>query len=138
MRIAGRLVALRPHGKTTFAHLEDATGRIQLYFRRDELGDAAYAVLWYGPIFSAWRTDRFTGYRTQPQPKGDPLESWGGPSAVWWTLKPVGTGGPGGGGGTVEPRGTPAAAWIGIAAGVVIIIAAIVLGRRRRGEEEEA
>jgi lysyl-tRNA synthetase class 2 len=42
--LAGRLVALRGHGKTTFAHLEDATGRIQLYFRRDELADAYEVV----------------------------------------------------------------------------------------------
>ena len=42
--LAGRLVALRPHGKTTFAHLEDASGKIQLYFKGDELGDQ-YAVL---------------------------------------------------------------------------------------------
>jgi lysyl-tRNA synthetase class 2 len=41
-RLAGRLVALRLHGKTTFAHLEDPSGRIQLYFKRDELGDARY------------------------------------------------------------------------------------------------
>ncbi|MGH7522614.1 MAG: lysine--tRNA ligase [Gemmatimonadales bacterium] len=38
--LAGRLVALRPHGKTTFAHLEDSSGKIQLYFKGDELGDA--------------------------------------------------------------------------------------------------
>ena len=38
--LAGRLVALRPHGKTTFAHLEDASGKIQLYFKGDEIGDA--------------------------------------------------------------------------------------------------
>jgi len=38
--VAGRLVAVRGHGKTTFAHLADASGRIQLYFRRDDLGDA--------------------------------------------------------------------------------------------------
>ncbi|MGZ8652702.1 MAG: hypothetical protein ACXWX5_11090, partial [Actinomycetota bacterium] len=79
-----------------------------------------------------WRSDSFTGYRSQPQPNGDPLESWGGPSAVWWTLKPVGAGGT-----STEAKGIPAAAWIGILAGVVIIIAAIVLGRRRRSEEEE-
>ena len=51
--------------------------------------DRAYAIMWYDPIFSAWRTDRFTGYRPQPQPKGDPLESYGGPSKVWTTLRPV-------------------------------------------------
>ena len=43
--LAGRLVAMRPHGKTTFAHLEDASGKIQLYFKIDELGADAYAAL---------------------------------------------------------------------------------------------
>ena len=43
--LAGRLVALRPHGKTTFAHLEDQSGKIQLYFKGDELGAELYAVL---------------------------------------------------------------------------------------------
>ena len=43
--LAGRLVALRGHGKTTFAHLEDLSGRIQLYFRLDQLGEDAYAVV---------------------------------------------------------------------------------------------
>ncbi len=45
VRVAGRIVAFRGHGKTTFAHLEDATGRIQLYFRRDDLGEALYEVV---------------------------------------------------------------------------------------------
>ena len=38
--LAGRLVAWRGHGKTIFAHLSDPSGRIQLYFRKDVLGDA--------------------------------------------------------------------------------------------------
>ena len=37
--VAGRVVALRHHGKTCFAHLMDQTGRIQLYARTDQLGD---------------------------------------------------------------------------------------------------
>ncbi len=45
VRVAGRLVALRGHGKTTFAHLEDPTGRVQLYMRRDELGPDPYEVV---------------------------------------------------------------------------------------------
>ena len=45
VRVAGRLVAWRGHGKTAFAHLADAAGRIQLYFRKDELGDATWAHL---------------------------------------------------------------------------------------------
>jgi lysyl-tRNA synthetase class 2 len=44
-RLAGRLVALRPHGKTTFGHLADGAGRIQLYFKRDTLGDALYELV---------------------------------------------------------------------------------------------
>ncbi len=42
--VAGRIVALRSQGKTTFLHLEDASGRIQVYLRRDTLGDS-YALL---------------------------------------------------------------------------------------------
>ncbi len=45
VRVAGRVVAWRGHGKTAFAHLADASGRIQLYFRRDELGDDVFARL---------------------------------------------------------------------------------------------
>ena len=37
--VAGRIVALRHHGKTCFAHLMDHTGRVQLYARADQLGD---------------------------------------------------------------------------------------------------
>src|SRR5207253_6056095 len=37
--LAGRIVALRHHGKSCFAHLMDYTGRIQLYARADELGE---------------------------------------------------------------------------------------------------
>jgi lysyl-tRNA synthetase class 2 len=40
--LAGRLVSWRSQGKTAFAHLADMDGRIQLYLRRDALGDAAF------------------------------------------------------------------------------------------------
>src|SRR5438477_95800 len=38
--LAGRVVAIRHHGKTCFAHLMDQTGRIQLYARADGPGGA--------------------------------------------------------------------------------------------------
>ncbi|WP_333594082.1 OB-fold nucleic acid binding domain-containing protein, partial [Anaerospora hongkongensis] len=41
-RLAGRLMAVRGHGKASFAHLMDMSGRIQLYFRQDVLGDDLY------------------------------------------------------------------------------------------------
>jgi lysyl-tRNA synthetase class 2 len=59
--VAGRIVAWRAHGKTAFAHLADSSGKIQLYFRRDQLGDDRYALLHqldlgdiigvFGPLF---------------------------------------------------------------------------------------
>jgi lysyl-tRNA synthetase class 2 len=45
VRVAGRIVAWRAHGKTTFAHVADDSGRIQLYFKKDQLGDERYATL---------------------------------------------------------------------------------------------
>ena len=36
--VAGRIRATRPMGKVVFAHIEDRTGRIQLFFRVNELG----------------------------------------------------------------------------------------------------
>ena len=44
VQLAGRIVAWRGHGKTIFAHLADDTGRLQLYFRQDQLGDR-FAIL---------------------------------------------------------------------------------------------
>ena len=43
--LAGRIVAWRSHGKTTFAHLADSTGKIQLYFKKDLLGEKKYSLL---------------------------------------------------------------------------------------------
>ena len=37
--MAGRIVALRDHGKTCFAQLMDCSGRLQLYARADQLGE---------------------------------------------------------------------------------------------------
>ena len=45
VRVAGRLVSWRSAGKTAFAHVADPTARIQVYFRRDALGDEAWERL---------------------------------------------------------------------------------------------
>jgi len=39
VRVAGRVMSLRGHGKAGFAHLLDGSGRIQVYFRADRLLD---------------------------------------------------------------------------------------------------
>jgi lysyl-tRNA synthetase class 2 len=38
--VAGRVESWRPKGKVVFGHLEDASGRIQVYLRADALGEA--------------------------------------------------------------------------------------------------
>ncbi len=43
--VAGRLMALRSHGKTIFANLQDVTGTIQLYFRKDRMGEEAFELV---------------------------------------------------------------------------------------------
>jgi lysyl-tRNA synthetase class 2 len=45
VRIAGRIVAMRPHGKTLFAHLKDGAGKIQIYVKKDEVGEEKFQLL---------------------------------------------------------------------------------------------
>jgi lysyl-tRNA synthetase class 2 len=42
--VAGRIVSWRPKGKVVFGHLEDASGRIQLYIRQDTVGERYHLV----------------------------------------------------------------------------------------------
>ncbi len=42
VRVAGRLMTRRIMGKASFAHIQDMSGRIQLYAQRDALGEAVY------------------------------------------------------------------------------------------------
>ena len=68
VRIAGRIMTLRGHGKAGFGHVLDGSGRIQLYFRADQLGEqfVRYELLdvgdWVGvegPLFRT-RTGEIT------------------------------------------------------------------------------
>lgn len=42
VRIAGRLMAIRGHGKASFSTLNDRMGNIQIYFKQDVLGEKKY------------------------------------------------------------------------------------------------
>ncbi|HBK5696055.1 TPA: lysine--tRNA ligase [Enterococcus faecium] len=42
--VAGRMMTRRGKGKTGFAHLQDREGQIQIYVRKDQVGDEAYEV----------------------------------------------------------------------------------------------
>ena len=46
-QIAGRIMAMREHGKSAFYDLKDSSGRIQLYFKEDIVGKETYEFLKY-------------------------------------------------------------------------------------------
>ncbi len=63
VRVAGRVVSYRSHGKSAFCHVEDESGRIQIYFRLNVLGEEAFRRLdlldlgdWLGVEGSLFRT----------------------------------------------------------------------------------
>ena len=43
--MAGRVMAIRGHGKTCFMDMQDKTGRIQVYVRKDVIGEENYAMI---------------------------------------------------------------------------------------------
>ncbi len=40
--VGGRMMARRGHGKTTFCHIKDRTGQMQVYIRKDGIGEESY------------------------------------------------------------------------------------------------
>ncbi len=90
--VAGRVVSIRDMGKTAFAHVRDASGQIQLYVRRDALGEEAFeAFLKFvdlGDIIQAVGTPfrtrtgepslRVSGYDMLSKALNAPPEKWHG------------------------------------------------------------
>ncbi|WP_448871527.1 lysine--tRNA ligase [Desulfobulbus propionicus] len=54
-RIAGRVMSMRKFGKAAFFHVQDSTERIQVYARRDLLGEEAYS------LFKKWDVGDIVG-----------------------------------------------------------------------------
>lgn len=44
VRVAGRIMTKRGHGKAGFAHIQDFSGRVQIYGRLDVLGEEGYSL----------------------------------------------------------------------------------------------
>ena len=42
--LAGRIMGIRNFGKASFFHLQDRTGRLQIYARKDHLGEVSYSL----------------------------------------------------------------------------------------------
>lgn len=45
VKMAGRVMAIRGHGKTCFMDMQDKSGRMQLYVRKDVLGEEDYSLV---------------------------------------------------------------------------------------------
>ena len=63
IRVAGRILSYRDLGGSAFAHLGDRSGRLQVYFKRDLLDEAARSLLdlldlgdWVGAVGPLFRT----------------------------------------------------------------------------------
>ena len=89
-RAAGRLTAIRTHGKNTFADLRDGTGRIQLFFSQEKLGEdyARLELLDLGDIVgvegacvttrTGEKSIRVTGWKLLSKALRPPPEKWHG------------------------------------------------------------
>jgi lysyl-tRNA synthetase class 2 len=44
VRVAGRIMSMRSKGKTAFAHIQDMKGKIQIYARKDIIGETPYEI----------------------------------------------------------------------------------------------
>ena len=42
--LAGRIMSRRKHGKTTFVNIKDRSGQLQIYIKKDHIGDQEYEV----------------------------------------------------------------------------------------------
>jgi lysyl-tRNA synthetase class 2 len=48
-KVGGRIRSIREMGKSSFAHIEDSFGKLQLYFKKDNLSEGAYEL--FGEVF---------------------------------------------------------------------------------------
>ena len=56
-QVAGRILAMRKFGKASFLHIQDDSDRIQIYIKKDAVGEEAYAQ------FKKWDIGDIVGFR---------------------------------------------------------------------------
>jgi len=113
----------------------DARAEVVKEMQRIVYEDAPYVVLFYDQSLQAYREDRWTGFRIQPDPGGDLLAAYGPFSFINIRPKTAEEGGTGQTG-TSSDAGIPTGVWLG-AIGAVLAAAIVWLLLRRRGSLEE-
>jgi lysyl-tRNA synthetase class 2 len=56
-QVAGRILAMRKFGKASFLHIQDDSGKIQIYIKKDVVGDEIYAQ------FKKWDIGDIVGFK---------------------------------------------------------------------------
>jgi len=111
----------------------DPQQRVDIVQRMQEMlwQDQPYIVVAYTDQLEGYRTDRFTGFVTQPEKVGDLLATWG--PLAFISIHPVtATSGE-----TKGSSGVSAGIWIGIVVALIVVIGGIMLARRRSGADED-
>lgn len=75
VRVGGRLVGWRDMGRSIFAHVEDGSGRIQLYFKKNVLGEDSFETLSLLDV-SDWIGVEGPTFRTRTGEVTIHVESW--------------------------------------------------------------
>ncbi len=75
VRAAGRIVARRDMGKSVFAHLQDGTGRFQIYVKKDAVGEAAFAAFKFADLGDLIGVEG-TLFTTRTQEKTVQVATW--------------------------------------------------------------
>jgi lysyl-tRNA synthetase, class II len=75
VRLGGRIVGWRDMGRSVFAHVEDRDGRIQLYFKKNVVGEESFEGLSLLDV-SDWIGAEGTTFRTRTGEVTVQVESW--------------------------------------------------------------
>jgi peptide/nickel transport system substrate-binding protein len=92
--------------------------------------DAPYDVLYYYANLEAYRSDRFTNFQPQPDPKGSLLFQYG--TYSYRYIEPVTA--------TAPTSSSSTGLWIGLAAGALVVLGLggfLVTRSRRTAEDRE-
>jgi peptide/nickel transport system substrate-binding protein len=113
----------------------DPTKRFDIIHQMQDMlyTDQSYIMLYYSDALEAWRSDKWTGFQSQPGPNGDALAAYGPLSFV--SIRPV-TAGAGTASATAS-SGIPAVVWLAVAVAILLVVLAVVLMRRRHVSDED-
>ena len=91
--------------------------------------DAPYAITYYYDDLEAYRSDRFTNFKAQPDPKGALVFQYGAYSYI--SMQPVSAS-------TAASSGTSTGVWAGVGAAAVLLVAlaGLMFARSRRTADE--